>query len=62
MESCYTKTKKWLGSNLLLVLTFFSVVLGLTLGLSLRVLQPSQEEVTLTSPHEDSHSHFRWTS
>ena len=47
MESCLSKTKKWLGANLLLVLTFSSVVLGITLGLSLRVLHPSEEAITL---------------
>ena len=47
MESCYAATKKWLKANLLLVLTFSSVVLGITLGLSLRVLQPSQEAISL---------------
>ena len=47
MESCFAKTKKWLRTNLLLVLTFSSVVLGITLGLSLRVLQPSEQAITL---------------
>ena len=47
MESCSVKTKKWLRANLLLVLTFSSVVLGITLGLSLRILQPSEQAITL---------------
>ena len=47
MESCFSKTKKWLGANLLLVLTFSSVVLGITLGLCLRLLEPSQQAITL---------------
>ena len=47
MENCLSKTKKWLGSHLLLVLTFCSVVLGVILGVSLRVLEPSEEAITL---------------
>ena len=47
MESCFTSTKKWLRTNLLLVLTFSSVVLGITLGLALRPLQPSHLAITL---------------
>ena len=47
MENCLSKTKKWLGAHLLLVLTFCSVVLGVILGVSLRVLEPSEEAITL---------------
>ena len=47
MENCYAKTKKWLRANLLLVLTFSSVVLGITLGLCLRALHPSEQAITL---------------
>ena len=47
MENCLYKTKKWLGAHLLLVLTFCSVVLGVILGVSLRVLEPSEEAITL---------------
>ena len=46
-ESCLLKTKNWLLANMLLVLTFSSVVLGITLGLSLRVLHPSEEAIML---------------
>ena len=47
MEKGCHRTKKWLGANLLLVLTFASVVLGIALGLALRVLQPSEDAITL---------------
>ena len=47
MENCLSKTMKWLGAHLLLVLTFCSVVLGVILGVSLRVLEPSEEAITL---------------
>ena len=47
MENGCHRTKKWLVANLLLVLTFASVVLGIALGLALRVLQPSEDAITL---------------
>ena len=47
MKSCISKTKKWLWANLLLVMTFSSVVLGFILGLSLRPIHPSEQTITL---------------
>jgi len=43
-KHCYTfcEFRSWISKNLLLIMTFFGIILGFILGFSIRLLEPSQ--------------------